>query len=166
MSCNTNNDLTNNSTGELKIGGTLKITLSTAYSYDYILTNQYNTFIDSQHISSFTFTSLINEPTSYNGNLYLINLGSGSDYVNETRPVNLQCWLPNPIQIGKEYCFKSNVGAQFRFGLKSDYSDSETITVKLSAFKCPGRITGVEIKYDKAGKMLLKGEFDFISHLN
>jgi len=162
MSCSSNDDLTNNSTSDLKTGGTLKITFPTGNSYNYLLVSQYS----QQSRFSDRFISLVNEPCSGNGNLYMVSLGSGTIEVTQTCPISLEFRLPPPIQIGKEYCFDSNVGAHFFFGLNSYYSAGETITVKLSAFECPGRITGVEIKYDKAGKMLLKGEFDFISHLN
>ena len=75
-----------------------------------------------------------------------------------------RCEITSSIQIGKEYANTPS----FYVELQPDRDDSDRkivtqTTIKFSNFKYPGRVSGVAINYDKDGKVLAKGEFDFIS---
>lgn len=144
------------SDNEPKSGATLKITSSTGISKT--LTNY------KQALAQGCFYCTIDEPNSKD-NYYWIAIGGFTD----AGQVGIYVGIPT-IQIGKTYTYLTNSGnnetnlsINFEDWIETDYSNTTKATIEFSKFQYPGRITGVVINYDKNGKVLAKGEFDFVS---
>ena len=78
--------------------------------------------------------------------------------------------MPNPIQVRKIYTYSINSGSStsdlsidFEDWIETDYENTVKSTIEFSNFQYPGRVAGTAINYDKNGKVLAKGEFDFVS---
>jgi len=145
-----------NSDNELKSGGTFKITSSTGTSKT--LSNY------KQALAQGCFYCTIDEPNSTD-NYYWIAIGG----ITDAGQVDIYVGIPT-IQTGKIYTYLTNSGnnetnlsIDFEDWIETDYSNTTKATIEFSKFQYPGRITGVVINYDKNGKVLAKGEFDFVS---
>ena len=145
-----------NSDNELKSGGTFKITSSTGTSKT--LSNY------KQALAQGCFYCTIDEPNSTD-NYYWIAIGG----ITDAGQVDIYVGIPT-IQTGKIYTYLTNSGnnetnlsIDFEDWIETDYSNTTKATIEFSKFQYPGRITGVAINYDKNGKVLAKGEFDFVS---
>lgn len=144
------------SDNEPQSGGTLKITASTGTSKT--LSNY------KQTLAQGCFYCTIDEPNSTD-NYYWIAIGGFTD----AGQVDIYVGIPT-IQTGKIYTYLTNSGnnetnlsIDFEDWIETDYSNTTKATIEFSNFQYPGRITGVVINYDKNGKVLAKGEFDFVS---
>jgi len=147
----------NNSDVELKNGGTFKVTASsgTSKTMDYT-------------------------ETDYKAGVFLVNFNPYSPNINANNRIgflglaigggmSILFDFSNPIQIGKDYTYThsavqtvTSTYIEFSDWIDSDYSNTTKSTINFSRFQYPGRITGVIINYDKIGKILIKGEFDFV----
>jgi len=144
------------SDNEPKSGATFKITSSTGISKT--LTNY------KQALGQGCFYCTIDEPNSKD-NYYWIAIGGLTDAGQVSIYVGI-----STIQIGKVYTYlansrnnETNLSIDFEDWIETDYSNTTKATIEFSKFQYPGRITGVVINYDKNGKVLAKGEFDFVS---
>lgn len=145
-----------NSDNEPKSGGTLKITSSTGISKT--LTNYKQALVQG------CFYCTIDEPNSTD-NYYWIAIGG----ITDAGQVDIYVGIPT-IQTGKVYTYlinsgnnETNLSIDFEDWLETDYSNTTKATIEFSKFQYPGRVTGTVINYDKNGKVLAKGEFDFVS---
>jgi hypothetical protein len=141
--------------GELSSGGTLKVTASTGTTKT--LSNY------KQALESGCWYSMIDEPTSTE-NYYWLDMGGFVDVGD----IDISFSIPR-IQTGMVYSYFKNGGGttgvdiQFNDWIDSDYTNMTKATIEFSKFQYPGRIAGVVINYDKAGKVLSRAVFDFIS---
>lgn len=142
--------------GDLSSGGTLKITSSTGSSKT--LSNY------KQALVAGSWYCVIDEPTSTD-NYYWLAIGGLTD----SGLVNINVGIPT-IQTGVVYSYSTNGGAttagvsiDFEDWIEADYANATKATIEFSKFQYPGHIVGVVINYDKTGKVLSKGEFDFVS---
>ena len=148
-----------NSDDELKSGGTLKITASTGVSK--ILSNYKFAYEQG------CFGSEIGEPTSTD-NLYVIEIWGYTDAGLAT----IYAQIPTPtIQTGKTYTYVPDpknhdtklLEIYIEDWIETDSWNTTKATIEFSKFQYPGRITGIAICYDEKGKVVSKGEFDFVS---
>jgi len=146
-----------NSDNELKSGGTFKVTSSTGISKT--LSNY------KQALAQGCFYCTIDEPNSTE-NYYWIAIGG----ITDAGQVNLYIAMPNPIQVRKIYTYSINSGSStsdlsidFEDWIETDSENTVKATIEFSNFQYPGRVAGTAINYDKNGKVLAKGEFDFVS---
>jgi len=117
-----------------------------------------------QALAQGCFYCTIDEPNSTD-NYYWIAIGG----ITDAGQVDIYVGIPT-IQTGKIYTYLTNSGnnetnlsIDFEDWIETDYSNTTKATIEFSKFQYPGRITGVAINYDKNGKVLAKGEFDFVS---
>jgi len=150
---------------ELSGGGTFKITASSG------TTKTFNMAANGATLNGFAYH--IHNPDSNSKNeSYMLLYGTTNAGNNM---IELQFTCANSIQLGKAYeydysvtgdsnnTFENGVNFYFEDWLDSDSNNTTKATVIFSRFQYPGRITGTAINYDKDGKILAKGEFDFVS---
>ena len=152
---------------DLSSGGTFKVTASSGITKIYSLYT--GEFVNS------AFTYHIDKPNSSNLESIYLRLSGGGDYGG----IEFEFWSDNTIQIAKVYSFKyidinsheyGDNGLVFDDWIEKDCGNTRftngtatKTTIVFSKFQYPGRITGVIINYDKDGKTLVKGEFDFVT---
>jgi len=150
---------------DLSSGGTFKVTASSGITKIYSLYT--GEFVNS------AFTYHIDKPNSSNLESIYLRVSGGSD----AGEVEFEFASDNSIDIKRVYSLMYNDIINHGFGdngiVFKDWIEKDSgtdsngnavkATISFSKFQYPGRITGVVNNYDKDGKILVKGEFDFVS---
>jgi hypothetical protein len=162
-SCKDNNSPSNqnNPNGDLKSGGTLKITTSNGTIKT--ITNFKPKYVSNEgdYFYSDRYKDIYESIDSYDTNKFIIT----GYYTNGGLvDIRFNTAVVLGIETGVVYTYPSAQPLKISFedGISSDYSNVKKTTIRFSSWIYSKRITGIIINYDGNGIELAKGEFDFI----